>query len=305
MNPNNPDITIEIDALLIEANIRRINNLEKSVELAKKALDLSRAYNCNALIAKSLSQLAFYFMISGEHTASIAIATEASNLYQQLKDEKGLADVRYTIASVYYKSDNLLLGLKYLLDCIKIYQRHNDYLSQAKAYKSLGTIYEYFGDAENATEVYTLAIKAAEICGDENMKTNVYNPLSGIYLNQGNFEKATELITNSIKFKLRTGDIRGLGFAYYGKAKICARAKNYALAEEYYNKSIIIHLEMGEKLGLGYAYNKLGILYLEQDKFEEAIAIANKNLELLKQVLPVYYTKFLISKIKPMRPYTI
>jgi signal transduction histidine kinase/AmiR/NasT family two-component response regulator len=39
---------------------------------------------------------------------------------------------------------------------------------------------------------------------------------------------------------------------------------------------------MGEKLGLGYAYNKLGILFLLQDRFEEAINIANKALDLFE-----------------------
>ncbi len=277
-----PEILQEINALLAEANKIRINNLRKSIVLAEEAHQLSCACHHQPLIAKSLSQLAFFFMIAGEHEKSISLASESSQIAEQLNDEIGIADAKYTIASVYYKSDNLHLGLKYLLDCIAIYKRHNEYLSQAKAYKSLGTIYEYFGDAENAATVYQLAIEAAEICGDENMKMNVFNPLSGIYLNQGNFEKATELILDAIKFKLRIGDIRGLGFSYYGKAKICIKAKNYELAEDYFSKCILIHLEMGEKLGLGYAYNKLGLMYLEQNRFEEAIAIAEKCLALFE-----------------------
>jgi signal transduction histidine kinase/AmiR/NasT family two-component response regulator len=282
MNLYPSDLTNKVEAILVDADNTRIYNLQKSILLAKNALKLSKAYSLTELIAKSLSQLAFYYMISGVNKKAISIATKAGELFEKLGNEKAVADAKYTIASVHYKSDNLHLGLKYLLDCIVIYRKYNDYLGQAKTYKSLGTIYEYLLDKENAKEVYELAIKAAKICGNDNMRTNIYNPLSGIYLNQNNFKKATDLIDKAIAQKQQSGDIRGLAFSYYGKAKIYAKQNEYTLAEEFYNKSINIHLEMGEKLGLGYAYNKLGILFLEQDRFEDAINIANKALDLFE-----------------------
>jgi signal transduction histidine kinase/CheY-like chemotaxis protein len=277
-----PNAVDQITDLLKEADEVRIHNIEKSIAIVEEAHQLSVAHQLDSLIAKSLSQMAFYFMIKGEHASAITFAKAASIVYEQLKDEKGLADVKYTIASVHYKSNNIHLGLQHLLECIVIYCKHNDYFSQAKSYKSLGTIYEYLGDEESALEVYELAITAAQNCGNVNMKTNVYNPLSGIYLNKNDIKKATELITASIRLKLKTGDIRGLAFAYYGKGKIYFKTKQYEQAEEYYLKSIVIHTEMGEKLGLGYSYKKLGLLYLEQNRFEEALDTAKKSLDLFE-----------------------
>jgi tetratricopeptide (TPR) repeat protein len=198
MNLYPSDLVNKVDAILLDADNTRVYNLQKSILLAKKALKISKAFDITELIAKSLSQLAFYYMISGVNKKAISIATKAGELFEKLGNEKAVADAKYTIASVHYKSDNLHLGLKYLLDCIVIYRKYNDYLGQAKTYKSLGTIYEYLLDKENAKEVYELAIKAAKICGNDNMRTNIYNPLSGIYLNQNNFKKATDLIDKAI-----------------------------------------------------------------------------------------------------------
>jgi signal transduction histidine kinase/CheY-like chemotaxis protein len=270
----------QIDALLEEAYAIRVNNLKQSIVLANDALTLSNQSGSRYMIAKSLSRLAFFSMINGEYDRAVSLAKEASTHHENLHDEKGLADAQYTIASVYYKTDNLHLGLKYLVDCLTIYRKYEDFSSQAKCYKALGTIYEYFEDIENAVQSYEAAIEAADKAGDVNMKTNAYNPLSGLYLNQNNTNKALEIIEKSIELKEQTGDIRGLAFAYYGKGKIFTKTRQYQLAEDDFNRSIAIHSDMGEKLGLCMALQKMGILYLELERTNQAKEMFQKALEI-------------------------
>jgi signal transduction histidine kinase/Tfp pilus assembly protein PilF len=270
MNTHLLEIEKQIFSLLEEADAIRVKNPKESIALASKALALSSKNNIQLLVAKSLSKLSFYMMINGEYNQSFPIVNDAIILYEKLDDELGLAEAKYTLASIYYKTDNLQLGLKYLVECISIFRKYNDYLYQAKAYKALGTIYEYFGDEDNAIQSYELAIEAAKIIGDTNMKTNAYNPLSGLYLNKGNVEKAMSLIERSISLKQKTDDIRGLAFAYYGRGKIYTHTKDYSLAENDFSNSINIHIEMGEKLGLGLAYQKMGVLFEHQKQYEKA-----------------------------------
>jgi tetratricopeptide (TPR) repeat protein len=264
------EIEKQIISLLETADDIRVKNPKESIALANKALALSSKNNIQLLVAKSLSKLSFYMMINGEYNQSFPIVNDAIILYEKLDDELGLAETKFTLASIYYKTDNLQLGLKYLVECISIFRKHNNYLYQAKAYKALGTIYEYFGDEDNAIQSYELAIEAAKIIGDTNMKTNAYNPLSGLYLNKGNIEKAILLIEKSISLKQQTDDIRGLAFAYYGRGKIYTHTKDYSLAENDFTNSINIHIEMGEKLGLGLAYQKMGVLFEHQKQYEKA-----------------------------------
>ncbi|WP_421872838.1 DUF2225 domain-containing protein [Marinoscillum sp.] len=260
----------QVNALLQEAYTCRVNDLNKSIELTEQALRLSVELDETILIARSKSRLSLFHMIRGSYEQSMRLGNQAIGLFQVIGDDQGIADTKYNIAGIYYKTDNFHLGLIYLIDCLEIYRRLDDLHNQARVQKSLGTIYEYFGDERSAILAYEHAISAAQKVGDLNLESNAYNPLSGIYLNQNNLERASELIERSIQMKQATGDTRGLAFALYGRAKVFVKRKKYDLAEATFNQAIAIHEQMGEKLGCGMCYHKLGALYLETERYEQA-----------------------------------
>lgn len=270
MNTHLLEIQNQIISLLETADAIRVKNPKESIALAKEALEKSSKNNIQLLVAKSLTKLSFYLMINGEYNQSLPIANDALFLCQKINDEQGLAEAKFTLASIYYKTDNLQLGLKYLVEAIFVFKKNNNYVYLSKACKALGTIYEYFGDEENAIRSYDLAIDAAREIGDSNMKTNAYNPLSGLYLNQNNIEKASYLIEKAIAQKQKTGDVRGIAFSYYGRGKIYLKTSQYELAEKDLQQSIDIHSEMGEILGLGFSYQKMGVLFEVQQQYEKA-----------------------------------
>lgn len=271
--------TDTIAALLDEAYAGRVNDLNTSTDLAKKALTLSRNIGNNELIGKSLNHLSLFYMIRGEYNRSISMAEEAIKYFEELHDEKGIADARYSIAGNYYKTDNYHLGLIYLINCLTTYRKYNDYHNQARTQKSLGTIYEYFGDQKNAIKSYEGAIESARQAKDINLESNAYNPLSGIYLKQNKVKEALDLIERSIAMKNQTGDVRGLAFALYGRGKVYLKTEQYDLAEPDLKKSISIHRKVGEKLGLGMAYHRLADLYVRMGRLKEARITLERTLD--------------------------
>ncbi len=273
------NIVQQITDLLNEAYSIRIFDLKKSTLLAKEALVLSRNAEEKSLIGKSLNQLALFYMIQGEQAISLKHSEEAIQYFQELNDERGIADAKYAIASTYYKSDNYHLGLVYLIDCLAIYKKYNDYHNQARTLKSMGTIYEYFIDIKNAIKAYKSSIEAAKLANDRNLESNAYCPLSGIYLNQGKVIKAQEMIDSAIRIKRETGDIRGLAFALYGRGKVSTHKGNYKEAEADFVESININLEMNERLGIGMSYYKLGALYIKMNELEKAKGILSTGIQ--------------------------
>lgn len=268
-----------VQAMLGEAYAGRINNLKRSVELAEEALTISRNIDDKSLTAKSLAQLSLYSMILGDYKKTIAFSEEAIRYFDELGDEHGAADARYNIAGIYYKTDNYHLGLVHMMDCLAVYKKYNDYYNQSRVEKSLGTIYEYFGDQNSAIKSYENAIEAAKMAGDQNLESNAYNNLSGVLLKQDKIEQAAEMIARSMEIKQQTGDIRGYAFAIYGRGKVHAKKHLFFEAEADYKEALRIHLEMGEKLGLGMTYHKLGLLYFEMGNFDLAKKTLNKALE--------------------------
>ena len=180
--------------LLDEANEARIYKLEHSVELAKKVLSFCNTTKFNDIKARALSQLSLYSMIVGDNEASLEYAKNSIFLFEKLNDDKGIADAKYSIASVYYKTDNYHIGLVFLIDALNIYKKFDDHYNISRCEKSLGTVYEYSGNQNNAVQSYENAIQAAKKIKNFNLESNAYNNLSGIYIKQGKLDLAAKII---------------------------------------------------------------------------------------------------------------
>lgn len=278
-------------SLLAESYAKRVNNLTLSIELGEHALYLSRKLGRLDLIGKSLNQLSLFYMILGQYKKTSSLAEEAIECFQKLNDKKGIADAKYNLAGIYYRTDNYHLGLVYLIDCLNIYKRYKDFHNQARVQKSLGTIYEYFGDEKNAVSAYESSIEAAKKCGDINLESNAYNPLSGIYIKQNNIGKAQEIIERSVAIKSKTSDLRGLAFAIYGRAKVYQAKGQQALAVKDFTEALALHLKMGEKLGTAMTYAKLGRLYAQMGQISKAKKMLLDGLK-LSNTFNIVFTKF-------------
>ncbi|MBS1534605.1 MAG: response regulator [Bacteroidetes bacterium] len=274
-------IRSSIDKLLDESYVARINNLNFSIQMAQLALEQAQRQNFKDLVAKAYSHLSLFHMIKGDNDICMKYANISIDLYQELNDDRGVADSKYAISGVMYKTNNYHLGLVYLIDALNIYKKYNDYHNISRCEKTLGTIYEYFEDIEKAVESYENAIKAARLLDDIKLESNALTNLSSVCIKQNDLEKASTYIESSIAMKIKAEDIRGLAFAYYGKAKVLAAKKTFKEAENLYLESIDIHIKMGEKLGLSMAYHKLAKLYVETKEFD----LAKRTLDLAFSII--------------------
>ncbi|MFK7113274.1 ATP-binding protein [Flavobacterium oreochromis] len=267
-----------IEQKLVEAYSIRINNLTKSIIIANQALQDSLLIKNKVLIGKSYSQLALYHMIVGEMQRAKYYSESAIKIFNELGDERGLADVKYVLAAVYYKTNQYHLGLIHFNDALKIYKKHDDYCNQSRTEKSLGTIFECIGDITSAFKVYKSAIQNAKKINDLNLESNVYNNLSGILIKKGKINFAKQIINRSIELKTQTKDIRGMAYALYGKGKIYHFCGEYNKAQELYNESLSIHKEMSENTGVVMTMTKLAALYFELEEIDKALQLANEGL---------------------------
>lgn len=296
------DKTEYVSDLLLDAYESRVSDVPRSIEMTETALRLSKEINHKGYTAKSYSHLSLFNMIQGQYDESLRFAELSMSIYSDLDDERGMADAMYNIAGIYYKTNNFHSGLIYLVDCLAIYKKHGDFHNQARAEKSIGTIYEYFGDTSSAIESYQRAIEYGEKANDKNLQSNAYNPLSGIYLNRNQIDKAMKIISQSIQLKKETGDIRGLAFALYGRGKVYVKQGKYDEALADYQNSLDIHVKMGEKLGWGMVLYKMGALFHLLKEYDKARERLNEALDYSTKSktafikYKAYYHLYLIAK---------
>lgn len=266
-----------VNSLLDDAYTGRTNNLQASIKLAKQALEISKKNKNQPLIGKSLNQLSLYHMIIGEFETSNNYSKEAILCFEAIGDDIGVANAKYNLGSVLYRSDNYHGGLVYLLDTLAVYKKHNDLTNITKVEKAVGTIYEYIGDDENAFKTYKSAIRTARQVGDVNFESNVFNNLSGLLLKRNKSTIAMRMITYAIDLKKQTNDLRGLGFSIYGRGKVYLNLKQFDNAENDFLEALQIHEKYSEKLGAAMVLRKLGELYYEIKEYESAELVIKKS----------------------------
>ena len=276
-------LTERVKALLNEAFAIRVSDAMKSIDLANEALSISRAGGDELLIAQSLSKLSLFYMITGKNELAVDRAEEAIAFFEAIGDELGVAEAKYSIAGTQYKTDQFYLGLVSLSECLVIYKKHGDHLNMARVYKSMATIYEYFGDIQKAVQTYEQSINAAIQADSPNAVSNALNPLSGIHLSRGNVEEASKLIEKAIEMKTASGDLRGFAFSLYGRGKVWLHKGIFDNAEADLKESIRIHREMNEHLGECMALRKLGQLYFQNGNLSMAKKVAEEALNVSKE----------------------
>ncbi|MEL7222645.1 MAG: tetratricopeptide repeat protein, partial [Bacteroidota bacterium] len=268
----------EIHALLDQAYDIRGKDVSKSIELAREAHELSKIVGDENLIALSLARLSLFLMVTGKFDESQRSAERAIAYYSRQGNAKGVAEAKYSLAGICYKTDNHHKGLKYLIDCLSIYRKLRDYHNLARVYKSMGTVYEYFDDKKRAIEAYKKTLRAARKAEDIDLEANALNPLSGIYLNLKKHREAFRTIERSIAIKNKTGDTRGLAFALYGRGKIYIKTGDYELAKKDLDTAMATLQRVGDKYGIAMCYIKLGTLSYERGRLDEAIKILKEGL---------------------------
>lgn len=265
--------TLRVELLLSKAYELRGSDLTQSIALAKEALESSQQLKDLSLTGKSLSRLSLFYMINGEHQTSVELSQKAINCFEELDDDLGIADAKYNLGGVYYKTDNYHLGMVYLLDCLRIYKKHKDYHNESRTQKSLGAVYQILGDLNSAKEAYEGAIAAAISVQNKNLESNAYNPLSGILLKMNEVNEALTMIERSIAIKKQTGDIRGLAFAIYGRGKIHLHLQQFEQAEKDLYQSLDIHKKFQEHLGTAMALHKIALMWKMRGKVKKAKTI--------------------------------
>jgi hypothetical protein len=273
-NNDTDKITAEQQEMLIqllhEAYQRRGNNIAESFKTAKDILVKAQEAGWEEIKARAQNLLGLLLMITGDYKASRNYSWEALSFFEKADDKKGIADSKYNIASTFYKTDDFHEALQWFLDCLLLYRQLHDYYNESRVLKSMGTIYEYFQDTENAIESYEKSIDAARLAHDLDIEANSYNPLSGIYLKKGMIQQAMELAEKSITIKLATKDERGLSFSLYARGKVYMYQKEFEKACNDFLVSLDTQRVVGDKLGEGMVLNKLGLTYIELNQFDNA-----------------------------------
>jgi signal transduction histidine kinase len=244
-----------------------ISDPTKSVNLAKKALELSRKTNYVEGEIVALNRLGENEFRKSQHANAILLAMQSLKLAEQKHDTINVAFAYRLLGLI-----NTLglkqyhLALQYQLKALEIFKKKNNPKRLASLYGNITWIYASMN--QNLTEAKVMALRGIRIADslrDLRLLSYNYNSLGLIFKQQNQLDSALAYLDKSIDAAVSVGDKGVIAYNQVIKGDIFYLKSNYRKAIEYYQNADLqamalrmVGLCKDANAGLALAFEKTG-----------------------------------------------
>lgn len=202
---------------------------------------------------------------------AIRYLDKSLKLYENLKDNEGIARVINNLAIIYYKEGDATKSLEYFEKSFNLQEKLNDKEQMAIGLNNIGNVYFGMGEYDKALGYFGRSLNLYEELGDKSGIALALLNSSGIYLEQQNYNKGLEYLEKSLKMREKMNDKEGMSFCLINIGEVYLTQKKYALAEKYTYRSLMLSKELGYPENIQNAALELSSIYSAQKKFEKSL----------------------------------
>lgn len=211
-----------------------------------------------------------------EFPKALSFAEQARDLAQTHFYTKELADSLKQLSSCYsYISDyGNVMGTA--LEAMDLYKSCNDKAGEADCLNILGGVYNFLQDYNKRLECNLKCLELRKKLDDKNAQVSSYNNIGDTYTVMGDYDNALKYFNICLEFELSD---RYKAIVYYNIGEVNYFTKNYIDAQEYIQKGLDYGLSTDYWQIIIAAYQMQANILLLDKKYDEAIEVLEKALE--------------------------
>lgn len=260
--------------------------LKKSIEFYKQAIDISLKNNNELGAAISALNLGEQLKHIGDFDEAIKYFTYSRNIF--IKNNRSELSLSPFIAEL-----NMLILLNRSIIPVELERLEYvlQLISQIKSptlatnYINVGRIFQVLEKFDKAIFYLKKAIKISEEIAYEKTLYHAYLNLAYVYDNLGEFEKALKYMNKAQNYYIEKQDNQSLARVYNGLGLISKNKGDFTKAVKYIESSTKLGKEFYDfELELR-NYELLGDIYKNTEKYEDAILVYNKLLNIFEELL--------------------
>ena len=185
---------------------------------------------------------------------------------------------------IYNNQGNVSQALKYFFRSLKIYEELKDEKGVARASNNIGLIYHEQGNIPMALKYYHKALKLREEIGNKPGIANSLNNIGFIYESQDNVPMALMYLNRSLSIYKELEDKQGIASSSNSIGVIEQRQGEIEKARVLHEQALIIQEEIGNKDGIAHSLNNIAEIALIQGDDKLAAIYASRALQLSKEL---------------------
>lgn len=258
-----------------------LSNPDKTMEYAKKGLDLAKKENNKILLPKFNEYLGVSFSKKAIYDTAHIYFDKALIQAIETKDIEQEASIFVSIAASQQRQHQYAQAIESYMKALPLYEKTGNDKQYVKALANIGGIYRALKNTALAVPYLDQAKTIAEKNNDIDGMSKIYYDLGIIYFESKELNKALEYETKALKLSrhIRNKSFE-LGCLQALAAIYLQGLDNYDKALEYGQEALTIAEEMGSKQQIAGIMNILSSIYYFQHHYKESEEAAFKAWEL-------------------------
>lgn len=253
---------------------------EKTLEYAKKAMELSKQLKYFRGEARSYQVFGVYYWQKNDYVSALENYSKSKQIFEDIKDKSGVARAICNMGIVYGEQGNYSQALDNYLQASTIFQEIDDQSKIASTYNSIGNVYKNQKNFEEALISYKQAQAIWLKLNDKKSIAGSYINIGSIYTKQKKYGEAVASAEKALKLFEGFKDSNGQIICHNNLGEIYFQKEQYAEALSHYEKALLINEKFQSKRLMVTSYNGLGNVNTKLNQSPKAISSYLKAKEL-------------------------
>ncbi len=306
----NGEDTVLVNSLLQQSKDLGSDDPKQGISIAIKARDVARRIKFLKGQAYSHKQIGFGYYYLGNYVETLNEWHQGLAIFEEIKDDIGVANLLNNIAAIYTEQGNDEKGLEYALRSLTLSEKTGDKLRILSALNTVGSIYYKKPATWDKALGYLLrALPLCEAIGNKEALGIISENIGDIYFyktdkndknNKDNDAKAVTYFKRAIE---NLGNAPNSAFAYNGLGKVYLKQGDIKQALTYHEKALDISEKLNSKINIIRSLNGIALVYVNQNDlatsmkyYLQAVATAEEikaspDLKALYQEMAIVYSK--------------
>jgi two-component system, NarL family, sensor kinase len=259
-------------------------DIDKSLEYAKKELELSKSTKRKPDEAQSESDLGNVYNRIGKYDSALVHYFLGLKIRQKLNQTDKIAGIYTNIATVYMRQNKFKDALDINFKTLKIFEEKKDTAKQANVLGNIGNIYYELEQSKSAEQFLRKGLVLAKTTKNPVISGNILVNLGALKFEEEQLDSALFYYSSAEKIMEDNSLPYNLAAVYNNIGKIYLQTKTYEKAIEFYNKALSNRQQLNDKFGIGLSYMNLGELYKTTGDNGKAIDYLNKAIEIFNEL---------------------
>ena len=220
-----------------------------------------------------------------DYNKALKYAQQGLKLAVQAEFEKGYAELRRTIGGVYFYLDDYDQAIEHYEGAISVCEKIQDYDGMARNYYNIAMIYRIQSKYYHSLNLSQKAILIWKKSGNTEQIITAHRSIVTLLQSVNEMQLAASHAEEAVNLAIETGNRLQEASFYDILANINKSIGNFELMEEYYKKSLQIYKELDEQLQLARVTHNYA-LTLYSDNPETSINLLKQSADIYEKKAP-------------------